>query len=325
MKALVTGATGFVGGHLVEHLRRRGVEVTALVRSPARAAALAPLGVRLERGDLHDEGALARAVASQDVIYHVAGAVAARDEAAYMAANRVGTENLLRAAEPAGRARFVLVSSMAAGGPAEVGVPKRAESEPHPVTAYGRSKLAGEAIVRAGTLPWVIVRPPTVYGPRDRDNLIKVFRIARTGIAPVFGDGSMELSAVYAPDLAEALALAGESPAATGQVYYVNHPEIVTSAGLVRAIARAMGRSVRVIGLPEGVARGMLAITGGAARLLGRTTILNADKANEFFQPAWTGDSGPFTRDTGWHAAHDLSAGLAKTYLWYRDAGWLRT
>ena len=323
MKSLVTGATGFVGGHLVERLLAGGDAVTALVRSPSKAAPLEKAGVRLVRGDLHDHAAIADAVAGQDVVYHVAGAVAARDEAAYLEGNRDGTANVVRAAEAAGAPRLVLVSSMAAGGPAQPGFPRRADEPSAPVTAYGRSKLASEAVVRGSRLPWTILRPPTIYGPRDRDNLIKVFRIARLGVSPVFGDGSMELSAVYAPDLAEALSLAGSASAVVGRTFYVNHPEVITSAELVRLIGATMGRRVRVVPLPEAAARGILAVTGGIAQLLDRPTILNADKANEFFQPAWTGDPAPFTAATGWRAAHDMRAGLAETYRWYRAEGWL--
>ena len=323
MKALVTGATGFVGGHLVDHLLARGDAVTALVRSPLKAAPLEALGVRLVRGDLHDHAAMAEAAAGQDVVYHVAGAVAARDEAAYLSGNRDGTANILRAAEAAASPRFVLVSSMAAGGPARRGVPRRTDEPGQPVTAYGRSKLASEELVRASRLPWTILRPPTIYGPRDHDNLIKVFRIARLGVSPVFGDGSMELSAIYAPDLAQALALAGTLPTVLGQAWYVNHPEVRTSAELVRLVGATMGRKVRIIPLPEILARGILTVTGGVARLLDRPTILNADKANEFYQPAWTADPTPFMQATGWRAEHDLEAGLAATYRWYRDAGWL--
>ncbi len=323
MKALVTGGTGFVGRHLVEHLRAAGDEVTALVRSPQRAGPLAALGARLERGDLSDHAALARAVSGQDVVYHVAGAVAAPSETAYLAGNRDGTANLVRAAGDAGTSRFVFVSSLAAAGPSRPGVPHRGEVEPHPVTAYGRSKLAGEAVVRASPLAWTILRPPAVYGPRDRDNFLTVFKGLRLGIAPVFGDGSTELSAVYAPDLAEALRAAGVTDATVGRTYYPNHPEVVTSAELVRIIARAAGRSVRIIGLPEPLARGILSVTGGVARLLGRTTILNPDKANEFYQAAWTGDPADLLRDAGWKAQHDAAAGFAATWRWYRDAGWL--
>ena len=322
MKTLVTGATGFVGSHLTEALRRRGDEVTALARSPGKAAALAPLGVRVIAGDLHDRAALERAVEGQDLIYHVAGAVAARSEANFMAANRDGTRNVIEAAQQAGTHRVVFVSSMAAAGPTVKGRPLRGDELPRPVTAYGRSKLAAEQVVTASGLAWTIVRPPMVYGPRDQE-VLKVFRLARLGLAPVLGDGTQELSAVHGADLADALIAAGTSGATVGRAYYACHPEIFTGAEMARAVGRAMGRSPAVIRVPAAIGRGVLVVTEAAARLTGRTTILTADKANEFFQPAWTGDPEPLTRDTGWRAARDLKTGLEETYRWYRTAGWL--
>jgi nucleoside-diphosphate-sugar epimerase len=322
MKALVTGATGFIGSHLAEALRRRGDAVTVLARSASRAAALAPLGVRVIPGDLHDRTALQRAAESQDVVYHVAGAVAARSEADFMAANRDGTRNLVEAVERAGTGRLVYVSSMAAAGPTIKGRPLRGDEAPRPVTAYGRSKLAAEQAVTVSRLPWTIVRPPMVYGPRDLE-VLKVFRLARLGVAPVLGDGSQELSAVHGGDLAEALLAAGGADVAVGRTYYACHPEVFTGADMARAVGRAMGKSPAVIRVPATIGRGVLMLTEAAARLTGHTTILTADKANEFFQPAWTGDPGPLARDTGWQAAHDLRSGLEETYQWYLTAGWL--
>jgi nucleoside-diphosphate-sugar epimerase len=322
MKVLVTGATGFVGGHLAEALRRRGDEVTALARSASKAAALAPLGVRVVPGDLHDRAALQRAAEGQDVVYHVAGVVAARSEADFMAANRDGTRNLVEALGQMGTGRLVLVSSMAAAGPTIKGRPLRGDEAPRPVTAYGRSKLAAEQAVTSSALPWTIVRPPMVYGPRDQE-VLKVFRLARFGVAPVLGDGSQELSAVYGGDLAEGLIAAGTTAGVTGRAYYACHPEVFTGADMARAVGRAMGKSPAVIRIPATIGRGVLMLTEAAARLTGHTTILTADKANEFFQPAWTADPGPLMRDTGWKAAHDLRSGLEETYRWYRTAGWL--
>jgi nucleoside-diphosphate-sugar epimerase len=322
MRTLVTGATGFVGSHLAEALRRRGDDVTALARSPGKAAALSPLGVRVVAGDLHDRAALERAVEGQDIVYHVAGIVAARSEADFMAANRDGTRNVIDAAERAGTGRLVYVSSMAAAGPTIKGRPLRGDERPRPVTAYGRSKLAAEQVVTASRLAWSILRPPMVYGPRDQE-VLKVFRLARLGIAPVLGDGSQELSAVHGADLADALIAVGTSAATVGRTYYACHPEIFTGAELARAVGRAMGKSPAVIRVPAVIGRGVLMMTEAAARLTGQTTILTADKANEFFQPAWTGDPEPLTRDTGWRAARDLRTGLEETYRWYRTAGWL--
>ena len=322
MKALVTGATGFVGSHLVEALRRGGAEVTALARSPEKASALTAQGVRVVRGDLHDKASLEGASHDQEVIYHVAGVVAARGEAEFLRANRDGTGNVVAAAERSGKPRFVLVSSLAAGGPAPRGAPLTGREPPKPVTAYGRSKLAAEQVVRSSGLPWSIVRPAIVYGPRDRE-VLKIFRIARLGIAPVFGDGSQELSAVYAADLANALIAAGNSESTVGGTYNACHPEVFTSSELGRAIGAAMGRSVGTLHIPALLGRALLTVTEASARLTRQATILTTDKANEFFQPAWTGDPTPLTRDSGWRAAYHLRTGLAETYQWYRKAGWL--
>jgi nucleoside-diphosphate-sugar epimerase len=318
---MVTGATGFVGSHLAEALRQRGHEVTVLARSAAKAESLQAKGMRVVMGDLHDTGALTRAAEGQHIIFHVAGVVAARNEEEFMRANRDGTANLVAAAR-AGSTRFVAVSSMAAAGPSSPGKPHRGDEPARPVTAYGRSKLAAEAVVTASALPWTIVRPPTVYGPRDQE-VLKVFRLARWGVAPVFGDGSQELSTVHGADLAEALVAAGLADATVGKTYYACHPDVVTSAGLVRAIGATMGKRVAIVGVPHPIGRALLALTGAGARLSGQPTILTPDKANEFFQAAWTGDPAPLSRDTGWRAAHDLTNGLADTYRWYRSAGWL--
>jgi len=322
MKALVTGATGFVGSHLAEALRQRGDEVTALARSPGKAKPLTALGVSVVTGDLYDVAALDRAVAGQDVVYHVAGVVAARNEAEFLRANGTGTANVVTAMQRAGVPRLLFVSSLAAAGPAERGAPLSSDALPRPVTAYGRSKLAAEQTVRGSGLSWSIVRPPIVYGPRDRE-VLKVFRLARLRIAPVFGDGAQELVAVHAEDLAGALIAVASNPAAIGRTYTACHPEVFTSAEFALAVAAAMGHSVTTLRIPHTVGRALLSVTETAAKLTRQSTILTSDKANEFFQPAWTGDPAPLTRDTGWRAGYDLKRGLAHTYRWYREAGWL--
>jgi nucleoside-diphosphate-sugar epimerase len=218
VKVALTGATGFVGGHLAEALRARGDDVACLVRSPAKAAALEARGCRLVPGDLGDPSGLERLVAGAEVVYHVAGRIAARNEAELTAANRDGAGRMARAARTAGVGRFVLVSSLAVTGPTTPGRPLDESGPPRPVTPYGRSKLAGEEVVKAGGVAFTIVRPPAVYGPGDRE-LLRVFKLARTGFAPLLGDGRQELSLVHARDLAHALIAAALSPAAAGRVY----------------------------------------------------------------------------------------------------------
>lgn len=318
----MTGGTGFVGGHLIDALLQSGDSVTALVRTHQKGAGLAERGVRIVVGDLGDHAALRAATRDQEVIYHSAGLVAALSEAGFLAVNRDGTARLLAAAGEVSRARFVLISSLAAAGPSPRGERRRGDETPEPLTAYGRSKLAGEQVVRAGPLSWTIVRPPAVYGPRDAE-FLRIFKAVRLRVIPVFGDGAQELSLVYAPDLAAALAALGRSEAAAGGIFYPCHPEVQSSAGLARGIARAMGKRIRVLGLPRWVASGALGLASTAARLTGGTTLLTPDKANEFFAPAWTADPAPLETATGWRAEHDLAAGAAATVAWYREAGWL--
>ena len=322
MKAFVTGGTGFVGAHLVQALRARGDEVTCLVRNAAKAQAHGWSDVRVIRGDLDDAAALAQGCENAEVIYHVAGRISARDLDEFMRANRDGTANVLEAAGSAWPGRFVLVSSLAAGGPTTPGQPIDESRPPSPVTPYGQSKLAAEVLVKAMARAWTIVRPPAVYGEWDRE-FLKVFRLARLGFAPVFGDGSQELSVIYAGDLATALVAAAVSPAAANRTYYAAHPAVTTSRELVRSIGRAVGREPRVLPLPGPLARGLLWTIGSIAHAARRATLLSADKAAEFLAPAWTCRADALVHDTGWRAQTDLGTGLRRTATWYDSEGWL--
>jgi nucleoside-diphosphate-sugar epimerase len=154
--------------------------------------------------------------------------------------------------------------------------------------------------------------------------MLRVFSgITRLRLAPVFGKGNQQLSLIYGPDLAEAIAAAGRSADATGHIFCPAHPEVVTATELVRGIAAAAGRKVRVLRIPVPLGRAILNVTGSVAGLTGRATVLNRDKGNEFFAPAWTCDPAPLERSTGWRAQHDLRSGASATVEWYRKAGWL--
>ena len=322
MNVFVTGGTGFVGAHLVRALQERGDHVSCLVRRPELAERLGWRDVRLVRGDLDDASALLQGCEGAELVFHVAGKIVARNALEFMATNRDGTANVLEAAQEHGVTRFVLVSSLAAAGPTTPGHPIDETRPPAPVTDYGRSKLAAEVLVKAMPFPWTIVRPPVVYGEWDRGTL-KVFQLARGPVAPVFGDGSQQLSVIHAADLARGLVAAGTSPAAQGRVYFATHPTPTTSRGLLLACARTLGTSPHIVPLPPLLARGLLWTIGSLAHLAGRATFLSADKANEYLAPAWTCRGDALTRDTGWRAEIDLEPGLARTAAWYREVGWL--
>ncbi|MCC6765766.1 MAG: NAD-dependent epimerase/dehydratase family protein [Deltaproteobacteria bacterium] len=322
MRVFVTGATGFVGVHVVAALRARGHEVACLVRDARKAGALfgdAP--PTIVAGGLGDRAALERGAAGADGVVHLAGLVAARSRAELFAVNAGGTRALVDAvrARPGIRS-FVHVSSLTAAGPTIFGRAPTGDEPPHPVSDYGRSKLAGEAPVRALAIPWTILRPPAVYGPHDRE-FLRLFRIARRGVAPMFGDGGQRLSLVYAPDLAAAIAECVERPPAG--VYYPAHPTPTTARALVEAIAAALDARVRVVPLPRAIVRPLFFVTGASARLARRATLLSRDKANEILADAWLCSPAALESATGWRAATDLATGLARTAAWYRRSGWL--
>jgi nucleoside-diphosphate-sugar epimerase len=327
----VTGATGFIGSHLVEALLRDGHEVVCLARDPRKAERLfGPRGPTVVRGNLADAAALRTGCAGAELVFHVAGLTAARNREEFFAVNRDATRRVLEAARGSapGLRRFVHVSSLSAVGPSRRGTVVAEDETPHPVSDYGRSKLAGEQVVRESGLPWTIVRPPTVYGPRDAE-MLRLFRFGRLGFMPLYGDPEQELSFVYAEDLPRAL-IAATAPACAGRTYFACHSEISTSratmAAIFAAARRVTGRrprAARFVRVPYPVTQLTLWVLGTAARLAGRATLLSPDKGPELLAEAWTCSPAALERDADWRAATNLTTGLDRTATWYADHGWL--
>ncbi|HEY2806761.1 MAG TPA: NAD(P)-dependent oxidoreductase [Gemmatimonadales bacterium] len=324
MRSLVTGATGFVGSHLAETLASRGHEVVALARRPEQHAALTAAGIKPVNGSLENDRALEVALAGVDVVYHVAGITDARNEAEFFAVNETGTRRLLDAVRRTvpGLTRFVHVSSQAAVGPSRRGEPLREEAETHPITSYGRSKLAGELAVRGSELPWAVVRPPAVYGPRDKA-FLKLFKLVRRGIAPVFGTGTQELSLVYVGDLVEALILAGTRGEANRQIFHAANREVKLSREVSRAAGTAIGANPMILPVPGPLATGVIAVIERVAAATGQRTILTTERLAEFLAPSWLLNVDKAERLLGWTAKVPLPDGLKTTGTWYKEHGWL--
>jgi len=284
---LVTGASGFIGSHVVDRLVSGGERVRCLLRRKNYAGL--PPQAEVVYGELISGAGLEEALQGADAVIHLAGVTKALTADDYYAGNARATETLLRAMKGRG-IRLVHVSSLAAAGPSLNGVPVGEDAEPRPVTHYGKSKLAAEHVVRELVPEAVIVRPPVVYGPRDRD----VFRILKPlsqGIALQLGGGERWFSAIYVKDLVDGLITAERAAQAAGRTYFLANSKPVSWSELSAATARITGRKARILQVPGRVAyaAGWCAEIG--AHLTGRPGIVSREKVREALCSHWTCDT----------------------------------
>lgn len=330
-RVLVTGATGFVGRHVVAALRDAGDDVSCLVRPSSDRGAL-PADVRFVPGDVTDAGSLAAAVRDHDVVVHAAAMLKTPWRKAFVTANVDGARNVARACAAADRApALLLVSSLAAAGPSPDGRPRDEDAPPRPMSLYGRVKLAAEAAARAfaGDAPLTIVRPPMVFGAGDTSAL-PLFRGALAGIAVTPTWRSAPLSLVHAADLADAivrLGRGGERASADDHpgrgVYYVAADEQPRTDTLGAVIAAAVGRRRPVVvRVPFPVVLGLAVAGEIVARWRDRPSLLTIDKARELGGGAWICRADKAARDVGFRPA-PLADRLRATIDGYRRAGWL--
>jgi nucleoside-diphosphate-sugar epimerase len=312
---LVTGATGFIGSHLVERLVAMGRPVRCLVRRPCSIP-----GAEIVRGDLRGGEGLEAALRGVDCVIHLAGVTKVLRVAEYYAGNGTATANLVRAME-GHPARLVHVSSLAAVGPSSDGSPVDEDAPPAPFTNYGKSKLDGERAARAreGT---VIVRPPVVYGPRDTDVLQLLRTISRGYVLEIAG-GDRWFSAIYVKDLVTGLIAAAENSAAAGRTYFLTYAQPHTWNDLAVAAADIMGTHPRVLRVPYGIARSVGFAAELWSRFTGKPGIISREKVSEARCTHWTCSPHRAAGELGFSAPTDLRAGLIETLEWYKQAGWL--
>jgi dihydroflavonol-4-reductase len=326
MKAFVTGATGFVGSHIVEKLLRAGAEVVCLVRPTSDIRWLAGLPVRLAKVAKPDPAELADALGGCTHVFHVAGVVRALKESEYHDGNVRFTAQLLEACQRKKKqvSRFVHISSQAAAGPARNDAPTRECDECRPVSAYGRSKLMAEREVAkfASEFPVCILRPSAVYGPRDRD-IFWFFRLASLGLRPLVGRSSM-VSLIFVGDVARAAVMAAENNASAGRTYFLADPEPYSTEQLSCEIAKALDREFTArIHIPRAGIIGAGWVATAASRISNKALTFGIDKATEMIQQFWVCDTSEITRDIGFKPSVTLQEGLKITAAWYKQQKWL--
>ena len=330
MKVLVTGATGFTGGHLAAMLADRGDEVRALVRPRSRArfeaSPLPAKGVVAIEGDLTDAGAMTRAAAGVEVVYHIAATYreAGQPDAAYRAINVEGTKNVLEAAQAGGASRVVHCSTGGVHG--HIAKPPANEDAPfNPGDVYQETKLEAERAARSfgerTGFDVVVIRPIGIYGPGDT-RFLKMFRGLARGKFPMIGDGKPFYHLTYIDDLVEGFRLAGTVPAAKGRTYLLAGPRFTTLEELVRLVAKELKVEPPKMHWPvwpfwtAGLLCEMVCVPLRIEPPIFRRRV-------DFYTKSRAFDTTRARTELGFTPRVDLEEGIKRTADWYRKEGLL--
>jgi len=325
-KALVTGANGFIGSHLVERLIQEGLEVRALVRKTSNLRWIKDLPLKIFYGNYADQDSLMEAVRDVDYVFHAAASKSAFTESDYDRINYLGTKNLIEACFQVSPhlKRFIYLSTLEVAGPTTKDKPISEETPCKPITLYGSSKLKGEEEVLrlSKSLPITIIRPPAVYGPRDED-FLPLFKTITGHIEPYFGTTQKFLSLCYVDDLIEGIWLASQKEQAKGQIYYIADEQIYSHHEFMKSMAMALGVRTLKIMIPDALVLMIGFINDWLAKIKGKPATLNRQKALAMVQKGWLCDISKAKAELGFQAKISLDEGIKKTIKWYHSQGWL--
>jgi nucleoside-diphosphate-sugar epimerase len=330
--AVVTGSRGFIGSHLVEGLVAQGIRVRLLMRAGTTPELAAVSGGAIEQFivDYDDPRSLekTRALEGADYVFHLAGVTKGVSQREFNAGNVLPTTRLLDAlsAQNDGQLkRFVLVSSQAAGGPARALDAPRDESQVcEPIEQYGRSKLEAERVVasRGDRIPFTIVRPSAVYGPRDRD-FLTIFKYARRGLGLYPASRDRYLSLIHVRDVVRGILAAAQATQAAGHAYFLTAEPAVSWRDVYRAVAEAVGRQVSEINLPQALVDAAGLLGDLHALVTGTPTLVTRQKVTLSRADYWICSGAKAERDFAFRAGIGLREGMRETYRWYVEHGWL--
>lgn len=332
MRILVTGASGFIGSGLVAKLAEQGHEVCALMRPTASSEFLK--GVKFTRlsGDLRDMGSLIRACENIEAVIHLAGLTAAKSREEYFRFNAEGTKNLATAAmQSKSLKKFIYVSTQAAGGPSS-GLSPKTEAEPdHPVSMYGESKLRGELYLDEykGKLPFIVLRPTAVYGPRDR-NVYLFFKMIQKQWMPVLPcrtpTGHKYYNFIYVDDFIDSIVQSLDAPDELyqkGERFFITDGQIYTFERVMSLIAQELKTKPIRVKVPPLLLSTIAAGGTVLGKILQKNLAMNNDKLHELTPDYWICSSQKAFEQLHFKPKNTLETGIPQTVAWYKVQGWL--
>ena len=327
-KILITGASGFIGGFLVEEALNRGLDVYAGIRKSSSKEFLSDPRINFCYMDFRDTDHLSDLLTTHqfDYVIHNAGLTQAKTEETLMEVNAEYLNNLLTAVTQSDNElkKFSFMSSLASYGPADF-QPKGIvdhESVPNPVTKYGRSKLKGEEYLKSTKdIPWVILRPTAVYGPREHE-LLTVFKSINSGIEAKIGFAPQKLSFIYVYDLAR-ITLDTLLQSDAGSEYFVGDGEIYEVTEFNRYIREALGKKTLKLSIPVPIMSGIALLYESISKVTGNYPIVNLDKMNEIKAKSWQIDTNNLLKDINFVPRFLLEDGIKDTVRWYKENNWI--
>lgn len=333
MRLLITGASGFIGGFIVEKALKEGHEVVAAIRKSSSKEYLTDERIQFIELDFSDVEKLSQELATikEDIgniegVIHNAGVTKVLHQEDYDNVNFGYTKNFIEALEVAGHAlrKFIYISSLAASGPGKsnTDIPISISDKNNPVTAYGSSKLRSEEYIESlENLPYIIIRPPAVFGPRDRD-MFKIFDLVNKGFEIFVGVHTQYLSFVYVKDLATGIIKA----IGANQVrkkYFVSDNKKYTGSIFSKLVKKSIGKKTFVIKLPIFLVYIVAFFAETFGKLTKKPSPLNVEKMNELKSSNWLCDASSFIADTGFQPQYSLEEGIQETTEWYKNNNWL--
>ncbi len=324
--AVVTGGTGFVGSHLVDLLLTEGFRVRCIVRKSSDLKWLQNKDVEIFDSGLFDKEKLKLVIKGTDYLFHVAGVVRSKNKEGFYKGNVETTKNLLEVTAEVNPdiKKIVIVSSLTACGPSLDGKPCTEETEPHPITTYGRSKLAEEKLAQSfmDKLPITICRAPAIYGERETD-IYAMFKGFQKGIMTLVGFNTKKLSLIHGRDFVYGLYLAAISENTAGEIYFISSEEIYDWNIISDEMEKAIGKKALRIRIPHFVIYAIGGISHFFNFFLSKPATFNLEKAKDFVQDNWTCDTSKAKKDFGYSQRISLSEGMKSTVEWYREHKWL--